>query len=136
MAIRFCKLWEPLMLIELSTLTGDCLTSFEGESVTFGETSATEVKTKKVAQAPVKPHPQQLVAVLQRGNPHQGALPRQMVVAMRRWPPSRQKHRVVLEPKQVEIVLKIASSTGFMNRYPDSCRSGRGQLTKTPPSVW
>lgn len=54
---------ESLMLIEMSTLTGDCLTSFEGENVTFGETSAIEMKIKKPAQAPVKPHPQQLVVV-------------------------------------------------------------------------
>jgi hypothetical protein len=124
------------MLFDVTTLTGDCLTSFEGESVTFGETFETEVKTKKLAQAPVKPRLQQLVAVIRRGNPHQGALTRQMVAALRRWSPSRQRLRVVLKPEQVEIVLKIVSSTGFTSRYRDSCISGRGLLTKTPPSVW
>ena len=55
--------------------TGDCLTSFEGESVTFGEIFETEAKTKKLAQAPVKAHLQELAAVMQRGNPFQVELP-------------------------------------------------------------
>ena len=112
---------------------GDCLIFFVRESVTFGETFETEVMTRKLIRALVKPHPQQLV-VLQRGSPpHQKALHQRMVGAL--WYQNRQKLQAVLQLKQPGIVQRIVYSTGFISRYLGSYRSGRGLPTKTLPSM-